>query len=96
MLDIYAERFNPQGSSFSKITEVPAEQFYGEGYDDSDRRIPDITKARTLLGWEPRYGLRESLEETMKYYVSEYAEYIKQWQEEWGGSYPVDDPLRNP
>jgi UDP-apiose/xylose synthase len=96
MRDIYAERFNPQGSSLSKITEVPAEQFYGEGYDDSDRRIPDITKARTLLGWEPRYGLSESLEETMKYYVSEYAEYIKQWQEEWGGSYPVDDSLRNP
>jgi dTDP-glucose 4,6-dehydratase len=25
--------------------------------DDPTRRRPDITKARTLLGWEPRVGL---------------------------------------
>ena len=88
MRDIYAERFKPQGAPFSKIVEISGKDFYGEGYDDSDRRIPDITKARTLLGWEPRYGLKESLEETMKYYVGEYTEFIKHWQKEWGGGIP--------
>ena len=39
------------------------------GYEDSDRRIPDIVKARTLLGWEPRWKMRELLEVTMRYYV---------------------------
>jgi dTDP-glucose 4,6-dehydratase len=29
--------------------------------DDPARRRPDITKARTLLGWEPKVGLREGL-----------------------------------
>ena len=28
------------------IVDVPAESFYGKGYEDCDRRIPDITKAR--------------------------------------------------
>lgn len=41
--------------------EVSAEAFYGEGYDDSDRRLPAIDKARALLGWEPRVSLPEAL-----------------------------------
>ena len=85
MRDIYSEKFNRPGIPLSKIAEVSANEFYGEGYDDSDRRIPDITKARTLLGWNPRYGLQESLEYTIRYYVSEYAEHIKHWRKEWGG-----------
>jgi UDP-apiose/xylose synthase len=55
-----------------EIISVTGEQFYGEGYDDSDRRIPDITKVRTLLGWEPVWNIHDILETTMRYYVSEY------------------------
>lgn len=33
--------------------------------DDPQRRRPDITKARALLGWEPRVALREGLERTI-------------------------------
>jgi UDP-apiose/xylose synthase len=51
---------------------VSGETFYGKGYDDSDRRIPNITKARTLLGWEPKWPFRELLKATMSYYVNEY------------------------
>jgi dTDP-glucose 4,6-dehydratase len=36
--------------------------------DDPTRRRPDITKARTLLGWEPRIGLREGLERSLDFY----------------------------
>jgi dTDP-glucose 4,6-dehydratase len=32
--------------------------------DDPTQRQPDITLARTALGWEPRVGLREGLERT--------------------------------
>lgn len=38
--------------------------------DDPRQRRPDITKARTLLGWEPRVGLEEGLSETVKYFRS--------------------------
>jgi dTDP-glucose 4,6-dehydratase len=33
--------------------------------DDPIRRRPDITRAKTLLGWEPRIGRREGLETTI-------------------------------
>ena len=36
--------------------------------DDPTRRRPDITKARTLLGWSPRVGLREGLMKSLEYF----------------------------
>jgi dTDP-glucose 4,6-dehydratase len=38
--------------------------------DDPTRRRPDITKARTLLGWEPRVGLREGLQKSLEFFRS--------------------------
>lgn len=69
MRAIYAARFLPPGGRLSGMVDVSGEEFYGEGYEDSDRRIPDIAKARTLLGWEPRVGLDEILLETMRHYA---------------------------
>lgn len=36
--------------------------------DDPTRRCPDITKARTLLGWEPKTNLRDGLIKTIEYF----------------------------
>ena len=36
--------------------------------DDPARRCPDITKARTLLGWEPKIPLREGLERSLDFF----------------------------
>lgn len=36
--------------------------------DDPTQRKPDITKARELLGWEPKVQLREGLLETIAYF----------------------------
>ncbi|HUF78617.1 MAG TPA: UDP-glucuronic acid decarboxylase family protein [Thermoanaerobaculia bacterium] len=36
--------------------------------DDPKVRQPDITRARTLLGWEPRVGLEEGLAATIEYF----------------------------
>ena len=38
--------------------------------DDPTRRRPDITRARTLLGWEPKIALREGLEKSLGYFRS--------------------------
>jgi dTDP-glucose 4,6-dehydratase len=38
--------------------------------DDPKRRQPDITKARSLLGWEPKVSLEEGLSETIAYFRS--------------------------
>jgi dTDP-glucose 4,6-dehydratase len=38
--------------------------------DDPKQRQPDITRAKTLLGWEPKVGLEEGLTKTLAYFKS--------------------------
>jgi dTDP-glucose 4,6-dehydratase len=38
--------------------------------DDPKQRRPDITRARTILGWEPKVGLEEGLLKTVDYFKS--------------------------
>ncbi|HCL29832.1 MAG TPA: NAD-dependent dehydratase, partial [Candidatus Latescibacteria bacterium] len=52
------------GSS-SRIVSRPLPQ------DDPKARLPDITKARTLLGWEPTIGPEEGLERTIEWFRNE-------------------------
>ena len=40
--------------------------------DDPARRQPDIKKARQVLGWQPKVGLREGLEKTVAYFKARY------------------------
>ena len=43
--------------SRSRIDLVPYEQAYAEGFEDMRRRVPDISRIRTLTGWSPRRSL---------------------------------------
>jgi dTDP-glucose 4,6-dehydratase len=36
--------------------------------DDPKQRRPDITRAQTLLGWEPKVALNEGLVKTIEYF----------------------------
>jgi dTDP-glucose 4,6-dehydratase len=36
--------------------------------DDPKQRKPDITRAKQLLGWEPKVSLEEGLAETLAYF----------------------------
>jgi nucleoside-diphosphate-sugar epimerase len=36
--------------------------------DDPKQRCPDISRARSLLGWEPRVPLSEGLRRTVEYF----------------------------
>ena len=38
--------------------------------DDPKQRRPDITRARTLLGWEPRIPVRDGVSWTIEYFRS--------------------------
>jgi dTDP-glucose 4,6-dehydratase len=41
--------------------------------DDPKQRRPDISRARTVLGWEPRVGLEEGLAKTVAYFNGQLA-----------------------
>jgi UDP-glucose 4-epimerase len=43
------------------------EEVYGAGYDEPVVRIPDISKARRLLGWRPSTGLAEGAERMLEW-----------------------------
>ena len=58
-------------SSFSSIVEVPADTFYGKGYQDIYTRKPSIEKARSLLNWEPKIDLIESMRLTVNSFLEE-------------------------
>ncbi len=61
----FAERIIKITGSKSKIKFDPLPE------NDPKVRQPDITRAKTLLGWEPKIGLEEGLEKTLGYFKKE-------------------------
>jgi dTDP-glucose 4,6-dehydratase len=39
--------------------------------DDPKVRSPDITRAKEILGWNPKVGLREGFEKTIEYFAKD-------------------------
>lgn len=72
MSGIFDKHFRREGDPFPEIVNVTGEEFYGKGYEDCDRRIPDVTKARTLLGWKSTHDIDSVLYDTMDYFVTKF------------------------
>jgi UDP-4-amino-4-deoxy-L-arabinose formyltransferase/UDP-glucuronic acid dehydrogenase (UDP-4-keto-hexauronic acid decarboxylating) len=53
----------------SEIIEVFSKDYYGEGYQDIDHRVPSVEKAKRIIGWEPKVDLDTALQKTMNYYL---------------------------
>src|SRR5262249_25679911 len=60
MLDL-AERVKSLTSSASTIKLIPYDEAYEEGFEDMPRRVPDITKAQSLVGFAPKVTLDDIL-----------------------------------
>ncbi len=54
-----AERVKEQVKSKSEIQFVPFEQAFRPGFEDMQRRVPDLAKAKRLIGFEPKRKLDE-------------------------------------
>jgi len=52
-----------------KIKRIHYESFTGKRYEDVRRRVPEIKKARELLGWKPKVSLPEGFKRTIDWYV---------------------------
>jgi UDP-glucose 4-epimerase len=56
-----AERIRAMTGSDSPIVTVPYDEAYEAGFEDMPRRVPDVSKIRALVGYEPRVGLDDTL-----------------------------------
>lgn len=64
ILDL-AEMIRELAGSSSEITKMPYRDYYGNNYEDTLRRRPDLTKSRTVLGFEPQVPLEDGLRRTI-------------------------------
>ncbi|MGC8741612.1 MAG: GDP-mannose 4,6-dehydratase [Candidatus Sumerlaeaceae bacterium] len=54
------------GSS-STIDFIPFEKAYDENFEDLQRRVPDLTKVRALIGYAPKVSIEEILDKVADY-----------------------------
>jgi UDP-glucose 4-epimerase len=65
-----ARRVKERTKSGSEIAVVPYDQAYEEGFEDMQRRVPDLGKIRGLIGYEPQVHLDEILDRVAGYFSS--------------------------
>lgn len=63
----FAKKIQAEFSNAPKLVHEPLPE------DDPKQRRPDISKAKKLLGWEPKVGLEEGLRLTIAYFKEQYA-----------------------
>jgi UDP-glucose 4-epimerase len=52
-----AQMIIAETNSLSEITYVPYLEAYGDGFEDMERRVPNIDLIRGLVGWQPKRNL---------------------------------------
>ncbi|MFO0550982.1 MAG: GDP-mannose 4,6-dehydratase [Polyangiaceae bacterium] len=62
-----AERVVALTGSASPLSFIPYSEAYAPGFEDLMRRVPDLTKIRALLGWEPQRSLDDILMDVIAY-----------------------------
>mgnify|MGYP003351540368 CR=1 FL=1 len=62
-----AHRVKAMTGSNSPIQLVPYDEAYEAGFEDMPRRVPDITKIRDLVGYEPRVGLDDIIARVIEF-----------------------------
>ncbi len=60
-MEVLARRIVDVVGSSSKVRFVPYDEAYEEGFEDMQRRVPDTTRARELIGFAPGVALDEIL-----------------------------------
>lgn len=67
ILDL-AKKVKKITKSLSRIKLIPYNEAYEEGFEDMNRRVPDISKIKKVIGFEPKVPLDEILKEIIEYY----------------------------
>jgi UDP-glucose 4-epimerase len=56
--------------SKSEIVKVPYSEAYPEGFEDMQRRVPDISKIKNALGWTPQIGLDQIIKDIAAFHTN--------------------------
>ncbi len=54
-----------------EIQHIPYDQAYAVGFEDMRRRVPDISKIREAVGWQPQHSLDKILEDVVASFRSD-------------------------
>lgn len=54
--------------SDSPIVHIPYDEAFEKGFEDLQRRVPDISKVEQLIGFKPTVSLEESIRRIIEYY----------------------------
>jgi UDP-glucose 4-epimerase len=63
-----AERVRELSGSTSPITLIPYDEAYESGFEDMPRRVPDLSKAKAMIGYETRHTLDDILVQVIDYF----------------------------
>ena len=55
-------------ASASPIEFIPYDKAYEEGFEDMPRRVPDLAKVQSLVGYEPKVQLNEIITKVIEYF----------------------------
>ena len=56
-------------NSKSKIEKIAYEDAYPEGFEDMQRRVPDISKIKNTLGWSPEIDLEQIIKDIANFHA---------------------------
>jgi UDP-glucose 4-epimerase len=62
-----AELIVSKTGSSSRVVHIPYEEAYEEGFEDMERRVPDIGRIRALTGWEPTRTMDDILNDVIAF-----------------------------
>jgi UDP-glucose 4-epimerase len=67
-MNTLADRIIAATGSKSEIQHISYEDAYAPGFEDMERRVPDIAKARNCFGYNPTHSLADILSSVIDYY----------------------------
>lgn len=53
--------------STSSVEYIPYEKAYEEGFEDMQKRVPDLSKIQNFIGYEPKNSLRDIIKDVAEY-----------------------------
>jgi UDP-glucose 4-epimerase len=62
-----AKKIIEETGSKSEIKYIPYSEAYGDGFEDMERRVPNIELIKSLTGWQPKRDLTQIIKDVAEY-----------------------------